>query len=99
MNKKINLYIERNNIFPATAVLLLWMLTVLCEAGLVIAGTPDAYEPDNRPAEAQVIVGRPDVFDQQHSFHNFFDEDWMKFTGEQGVNYRMTASDPSSNTK
>lgn len=62
-----------------------------CRLSFSWAGEPDAYEPDNSFHEAQLVLVNPKVSPQQHTFHQFFDEDWLKFYGNRGGNYRIFA--------
>lgn len=72
------------------------LLQLLPLAGLSWAGFPDAYEPDNSLIEAQGVVVNPSIDTQQHSFHQYFDEDWFIFFcrqgGAKGPNYRIYAT-------
>lgn len=54
----------------------------------------DQYEPDNNFMEAQDI-GIYDI-DQIHTFHNYFDQDWVRFTADKGKTYEFTSDDPSA---
>ena len=54
-------------------------------------GTSDAFEPDNRAAQAQPIT--PDAPPQSHTFHSGGDADWVRFSAVAGQTYAITTSD------
>jgi hypothetical protein len=54
------------------------------------ASAPDAFEPDNNPSMATIIIidgSNP----QSHNFHNAGDQDWVKFFGLAGQSYTALA--------
>ena len=73
-------------------------LSLSFQTSFLWAGNPDTYEPDNSYGEAQVVIVDPIVPSQQHTFHQYFDEDWLKFHCVQGGNYRIFATPSSGNS-
>lgn len=89
------LFLRKKKQFHNLWFLLLVLPALLFQAGLLWASVPDAYESDDSFEEAQVVVENPVFPTQQHSFHQFFDEDWYTFycvQGPQGPNYRIYAT-------
>lgn len=81
--------------FTYLSILSFFVLHLFVHYGVVWAAVPDAYEPDNSFEEAQVLIEDPYYPTQQHSFHQFFDEDWYQFycvQGPQGPYYRIYAT-------
>jgi len=63
----------------------------------VCIASPDAYEGDDIPADAQpIVLGET----QHHNFDSLSDQDWIKFTAQGGVTYTIQTSDlgPAADT-
>jgi hypothetical protein len=60
----------------------------------VTTGVQDTYEPDNTPAEAQLVVPGGGLF---HTFHSAEDEDWGKFYVTGGNVCTVTTSNLGAN--
>jgi hypothetical protein len=59
----------------------------------------DSYEPDNSYAEPQFLgdIGAGNSVTQDHTFHKFFDEDWIQFDAIKGHTYSINAGAKDSN--
>jgi len=55
----------------------------------------DAYEVDDTIDQAKLILIN-DIFPQLHNFHQFGDEDWIKFYGIEGKEYSISISSPGT---
>jgi hypothetical protein len=55
------------------------------ETGTIVVLIPDAYEPDNTPAQATRVT--PPLTAQPHTYNYFGDQDWLVFNAQPGTTY------------